>query len=186
MLFTDIVDFTSFAERLSASDAATFLNDHFQQLAACVEAEGGTIDKYIGDSLMAFWGAPEMQPDHSARACRAAIAIAAAIVGDNRRRRGLGLPPVRIRIGIHAGPAMVGNIGAPGRINYTLVGDIVNTAQRIEDVAKKCMTNEDEAVILVSDAVLRSAGPECSAQPVGEHILRGRHEPTHVFRLEAS
>nr|WP_048655327.1 adenylate/guanylate cyclase domain-containing protein [Sinorhizobium fredii] len=186
VLFTDIVDFTSFAERLSASDAATFLNDHFQQLAACVEAEGGTIDKYIGDSLMAFWGAPEMQLDHSARACRAAIAIAAAIVGDNRRRRGLGLPPVRIRIGIHAGPAMVGNIGAPGRINYTLVGDIVNTAQRIEDVAKKCMTDEDEAVILVSDAVLRSAGPECSAQPVGEHILRGRHEATHVFRLEAS
>ncbi|CCF00988.1 putative adenylate/guanylate cyclase (plasmid) [Sinorhizobium fredii HH103] len=186
VLFTDIVDFTSFAERLSASDAAMFLNDHFQQLAACVEAEGGTIDKYIGDSLMAFWGAPEMQPDHSARACRAAIAIAAAIDGDNRRRRGLGLPPVRIRIGIHAGPAMVGNIGAPGRINYTLVGDIVNTAQRIEDVAKKCMTDEDEAVILVSDAVLRSAGPECSAQPVGEHILRGRHEATNVFRLEAS
>jgi adenylate cyclase len=170
VLFTDIVDFTSLAERLSASDAATFLNDHFRLLAACVEAEGGTIDKYIGDSLMAFWGAPELQLDHSARACRAARAIATAIVGDNRRRRGLGLPPTRIRIGIHAGPAMVGNIGAPGRINYTLVGDIVNTAQRIEDVAKKCMTDEDEAVILVSDAVLRSAGPECSAQPVGEHI----------------
>ena len=72
VLFTDIVDFTSLAERLSASDAATFLNDHFRLLAACVEAEGGTIDKYIGDSLMAFWGAPELQMDHSARACRAA------------------------------------------------------------------------------------------------------------------
>ena len=114
VLFTDIVDFTSLAERLSASDAATFLNDHFRLLAACVEAEGGTIDKYIGNSLMAFWGAPELQLDHSARACRAARAIAAAIVGDNRRRRGLGLPPVRIRIGIHAGPAMVGNMGLRG------------------------------------------------------------------------
>lgn len=186
VLFTDIVDFTSLAERLSASDAATFLNDHFRVLAACVEAEGGTIDKYIGDSLMAFWGAPELQLDHSARACRAARAIATAIVGDNRRRRGLGLPPARIRIGIHAGPAMAGNIGAPGRINYTLVGDIVNTAQRIEDVAKKCMSDEDEAIILVSDAVLRSAGPECSAQPIGEHILRGRHEATNVFRLVAN
>ena len=186
VLFTDIVDFTSLAERLSASDAATFLNDHFRLLAACVEAEGGTIDKYIGDSLMAFWGAPELQMDHSARACRAALAIAAAIVGDNRCRRGLGQPPVRIRIGIHAGPAMVGNIGAPGRINYTLVGDVVNTAQRIEDVAKECMTDDDEAVVLVSDVVLRSAGAGCSAQPIGQHVLRGRHEATNVFRLEAS
>ncbi len=186
MLFTDIVDFTSLAERLSASDAATFLNDHFRLLAACVEAEGGTIDKYIGNSLMAFWGAPELQMDHSVRACRAARAIAAAIVGDNRRRRKLGLPSVRIRIGIHAGPAMVGNIGAPGRINYTLVGDVVNTAQRIEDVAKDFMTDDDEAVVLISDVVQRSVGPEFSAQPIGQHILRGRHAATNVFRLEAS
>ncbi|WP_072379209.1 adenylate/guanylate cyclase domain-containing protein [Rhizobium tibeticum] len=183
VLFTDIVDFTSLAERLSASDAAAFLNKHFQLLAACVEAEGGTIDKYIGDSLMAFWGAPELQSDHSARACRAASAIAAAIVVDNRRRRGLGMPPVRIRIGIHAGPAMVGNIGAPGRINYTLVGDVVNTAQRLQEVAKACMTDDDQAVILVSDIVLRSAGSGCPARPVGQHVLRGRHEATNVFRL---
>lgn len=183
VLFTDIVDFTSLAERLSASDAATFLNDHFRLLAACVEAEGGTIDKYIGDSLMAFWGAPELQLDHSARACRAASAIAAAIVGDNRRRRGLGLPPVRIRIGIHAGPAVVGNIGVPGRINYTLVGDVVNTAQRIEEVAKECMTDDDEAVVLVSDVVFRSAGSGCAPLSVGQHVLRGRHGATNVFRL---
>ena len=83
---------------------STFLNNHFRLLAACVEAEGGTIDKYIGNSLMAFWGAPELQPDHSARACRAASAMAAAIVDDNRRRRGFGLPPVSIRIGLHAAP----------------------------------------------------------------------------------
>ena len=183
VLFTDIVDFTSLAERLSASDAATFLNDHFRLIAACVEAEGGTIDKYIGNSLMAFWGAPELQLDHSARACRAASAIAAAIVGDNRRRRGLGQPPVRIRIGIHAGPAVVGNIGVPGRINYTLVGDVVNTAQRIEEVAKECMTEDDEAVVLVSDVVFRSAGSGCAPLSVGQHVLRGRHGATNVFRL---
>ncbi|KQW77835.1 adenylate/guanylate cyclase domain-containing protein [Ensifer sp. Root127] len=183
VLFTDIVDFTSLAERLAASDAAAFVNDHFRLLAACVEAEGGTIDKYIGDSLMAFWGAPELQLDHSARACRAANAIAVAIVADNRNRRELGLPPVRIRIGIHAGPAMVGNIGAPGRINFTLVGDVVNTAQRLEEVAKECMTDDDQAVILVSDIVLRSAGSGCLARSVGQHVLRGRHEVTNVFRL---
>lgn len=184
VLFTDIVDFTSLAERLSASETAAFLNSHFRLLAACVEAEGGTIDKYIGDSLMAFWGAPELQPDHSVRACRAASAIAAAIIEDNRSRKQLGMPPVKIRIGIHAGPAMVGNIGVPGRINYTLVGDIVNMAQRIEDVAKECMTNEDEAVVLVSDAVVHAAGSGCSAKPVGSHILRGRKAATRIFRLQ--
>ena len=81
---------------------------------------------------------------------------------------------------------MVGNIGAPGRINYTLVGDVVNTAQRIEDVAKEYMTDDDEAVVLISDVVQRSAGLECSALPIGQHVLRGRHEVTNVFRLEAS
>jgi adenylate cyclase len=183
VLFTDIVDFTTLAEKLSAPDAAAFLNHHFQLLAACVEAEDGTIDKFIGDSLMAFWGAPEEQPDHSDRACRAARAIAAAIAADNRHRRELGKPPVRIRIGVHTGSAVVGNIGAPGRINYTLVGDVVNTAQRIENTAKECMSAEDEAVVLVSKAVLQAAQSDYSAEPIGRRILRGREEATDVFRL---
>ena len=183
VLFTDIVDFTGLAERLSASDTAAFLNHHFGLIAACVDAEAGTIDKFIGNSLMAFWGAPELQPDHAARACRAARAIAAAIVSDNQHRRERGMPPVRIRVGIHAGPTIVGNIGAPGRINYTLVGDVVNTAQRIEEIAKECMTEEDEAIVLVSEVVLRSVEPSSAAQSVGLRVLRGRKEATHVFRL---
>jgi adenylate cyclase len=183
VLFTDIVDFTSLAEKLSAPDAAAFLNHHFQLLAACVEAEDGTIDKFIGDSLMAFWGAPEEQLDHSDRACRTARAIAAAIAGDNRHRKELGKTPVRIRIGVHTGSAVVGNIGAPGRINYTLVGDVVNTAQRIENTAKECMSAEDEAVVLVSKAVLQAAQSDYSAEPIGRRILRGREEATDVFRL---
>jgi class 3 adenylate cyclase len=183
VLFTDIADFTGLAERLSASNTAAFLNDHFGLLAACVNSEEGTIDKFIGDSLMAFWGAPELQPDHAARACRAARSIAAAIVSDNRHRRELGMPPVRIRIGIHTGSTIVGNIGAPGRINYTLVGDVVNIAQRIEEIAKECMTGDDETVVLVSEVVLRSVASPCPAQPIGRHVLRGRRGATTVFRL---
>jgi adenylate cyclase len=183
VLFTDIADFTSLAERLSAPETAAFLNEHFRLLATCVEAEGGTIDKFIGDSLMAFWGAPEAQPDQAARACRAARAMAAAIIADNRHRREQGLEPVRIRLGVHSGPAVVGNIGAPGRINYTVVGDAVNTAQRIEDIAKEHMAEEDEAVALASEAVLRSVGASCAARSVGRYTLRGRREATTVFRL---
>ena len=183
VLFTDIADFTGLAERLSASDTAAFLNDHFGLLAACVNSEDGTIDKFIGNSLMAFWGAPELQPDHAARACRAARAIAAAIVSDNQHRREIGMPPVRIRIEIHTGSTIVGNIGAPGRINYTLVGDVVNIAQRIEEIAKECMTGDDQTVVLVSEVVLRSVASPCAAQPIGRHVLRGRRGATTVFRL---
>jgi class 3 adenylate cyclase len=78
---------------------------------------------------------------------------------------------------------VVGNIGAPGRINYTLVGDVVNTAQRIENTAKECMSAEDEAVVLVSKAVLQAAQSDYSAEPIGRRILRGREEATDVFRL---
>lgn len=184
VLFTDIAGFTTMAEQLSASETAAFLNDHFRLLAACVEAEGGTIDKFIGDSLMAFWGAPEAQPDHAARACRAARAIAATIIADNRHRRKLNLMPVRIRVGIHTGPTIVGNIGAPGRINYTIIGDTVNTAQRIENIAKQCMTEKDDVVVLVSEAVLLvSAASPGATHPLGRYTLRGRQEPTEIFKL---
>ena len=185
VLFTDITSFTSLAEHLSPSETAAFLNEHFRLIAVCVEAEGGTIDKFIGDSLMAFWGAPEVQPDHAARACRAARAQSPArssrITVAARRQR---LKPVRVRVGIHTGPTMVGNIGAPGRINYTIIGDTVNIAQRIENIAKECMTAEDEVVVLVSEAVLRSAGALLGApQPVGRFTLRGRQEQTELFKL---
>ncbi len=93
------------------------------------------------------------------------------------------MPPVRIRVGIHTGSAVVGNIGAPGRINYTLVGDVANTAQRIENIAKECMTNEDETVVLVSKAVLQAAESDYLAEPIGRRVLRGRQEATDVFRL---
>jgi len=93
------------------------------------------------------------------------------------------MPPVRIRVGIHTGRAIVGNIGAPGRINYTLVGDIVNVAQRIQEIARDSMRGEEEAVVLVSEDVLQSSGSAWPAQPIGRHTLRGRREATNVFRL---
>ena len=85
---------------------------------------------------MAFWGAPDDQPDHAERASRAARAIAIAIEADNQTRLAAGDPPVRVRIGLHSGPVTVGNIGAPGRINYTIIGDTVNIAQRLEQLGK--------------------------------------------------
>ncbi|WP_245435625.1 adenylate/guanylate cyclase domain-containing protein [Microvirga calopogonii] len=183
VLFTDVVAFTGLAERLTASETAAFLNEHFRLMAACVEAQQGTIDKFIGDSLMAFWGAPDAQPDQAEQACRTARAMAAAIIADNYHRREHGLEPVRVRIGIHTGPAIVGNIGAPGRINYTIVGDAVNMAQRIEEVAKEHLAAEGEVVVLASEAVLEAIGQSVSAHEVRRYTLRGRRGATTVVRL---
>ena len=183
VMFTDIVGYTASSENLSASEVASFLNDHFSQLGACVEAEDGTIDKFIGDSLMAFWGAPEYQEHTERRACRAAAAIAAAIAAENQTRRAEGSPPVRLRIGLHAGDAVVGNIGAPGRINYTIVGDTVNICQRLEALGKE-IDPHAETIVLLSKAVADALDDDVTVQSVGDFEVKGRVEAIEVFRLE--
>ena len=183
VLFTDIRGFTTLAERLSHHDLADFLNQHFALVAACVEAEDGTVDKYIGDSVMAFWGAPVAQEDQAERACRAALAVVAAIHADNAERRARGEEPVRMRIGVHTGPAIAGNIGAPGRVNYTLVGDTVNTAQRLEQLGKDFGESDGEVSVLVSAETAAKLPPKFTVTPVGTCQLRGREASIEVYRL---
>lgn len=183
VMFTDIVGFTRQSEEMTAPETARFLNGHFAVLAGCVEAEGGTIDKFIGDSLMAFWGAPEPAPDHAARACRAALAIRAALAADNARRRAAGAAAVRVRIGLHSGPVIVGNIGAPGRINYTVVGDTVNTANRIEGLAGKAAPDEPDAAIALSAATARAAAGAAAPVAAGTRPIRGRAGEVALYRL---
>jgi class 3 adenylate cyclase len=183
VLFTDIVGFTEIAGRLPAPQLAEFLNRHFGLLAGCIDAEQGTVDKYIGDSVMAFWGAPAAQGDHALRACRAAKAIATILREDNERRSAKGLRPVRLRIGIHTGPAVVGNVGAPGRINYTLIGDTVNIAQRLEQLGKEVDTGADDVIVLISGETAACLDDSFAPQPLGEQELRGRSESLVVFRL---
>ncbi|WP_119167133.1 adenylate/guanylate cyclase domain-containing protein [Algihabitans albus] len=185
VLFTDISGFTKLAERRSPEELATLLNEHFALLGTCVEAESGTVDKYIGDSLMAFWGAPESQPDHAARALRAAREMARAVAQDNRQRQANGQPAVRLRIGLHSGPAVVGNIGAPSRMNYTLIGDTVNVAQRLEALGKeRGHPGEDADVILLASADTLSAADAMEAgENLGKLDLRGREDPVEVYRV---
>lgn len=183
VLFTDIVGFSGIAQRLSARRLAAFLNRHFSLLGIHIESEGGSIDKYIGDSIMAFWGAPEEQKDHAARAARAALAIAERLGNDNARRARKGLSPVRIRIGIHSGRAIAGNIGAPGRINYTLVGDTVNIAQRLEQFGKQVDDGKRSAVISVSADTVQLLPSEMPVTALGSEILPGRSAATEIYRL---
>jgi adenylate cyclase len=178
VLFTDIVDFTGRTEDLTAEQTAEFLNRHFQLLTACIEAEEGTVDKYMGDGLMALWNAIDEQPDHRLRAVRASLAIAAALRQDN-----LGLQePVRVRLGLHSGPVVVGNIGTPSRMNYTVVGDTVNTAKRLQELAKELLP-QAEVAIFVSGTIAAALPPDPKLRPLGEYHLRGRDAPIEVFSL---
>jgi adenylate cyclase len=179
VMFTDIVGFTSRTERLSAEATATFLNHHFALVSHCIEAEGGTIDKYIGDASMALWNAAEDQPDHAARAVRAAQAIRVALATDNAG----GEQPVRLRIGVHSGPVVVGNIGSATRMNYTVVGDTVNTANRLESLGGELLPDVAVAVLL-SAATVAALPDRLSVTSLGRHALRGRDAETEVFALD--
>ena len=182
IMFTDIVGFTAACEKMSAGEVAAFINQHLTLVSACVEQEGGTIDKFIGDAVMAFWGAPGRAENPAASACRAAIAIQRALAADNKRRIAGGLAPVRIRIGIHMGPVVVGDIGAPNRINYTIVGDAVNATQRLESLGKT-VDPDAEAITLVSQEIFAALPSGFQLISRGTHLVKGKAEGLDVYQL---
>ncbi len=184
VMFTDIVGFTTLSEDISATQLADILNHHFALLAGCIEAEDGTVDKFIGDSVMAFWGAPDVQTDHAERAVRAARQIQVVVEQENGRRRQRGEQPIRVRLGLHSGRVTVGNIGAPGRINYTIIGDVVNVAQRIEQLGKDLAGDQPRAAtvtVLTSAATVDQLSSLDGVVSTGLHKLRGRDEEIEVY-----
>jgi class 3 adenylate cyclase len=187
VMFTDIVEFTPQAETLPEQETADLLNHHFALLGACIEREQGVIDKYIGDSVMAVWGGLSKMEDHAEHAVRAALEIARVIAEDNAIRRAAGHAPIRVRIGLHSGPVVVGNIGAPGRVNFTVVGDTVNIAQRFEQLGKEFMAPGDEVVLLASGNTLAGitdrAALGVDLPPVELRHVKGHDEPVEVYRL---
>jgi class 3 adenylate cyclase len=188
VMFTDIVEFTPQAEDLPEQETADLLNHHFALLGTCIDKEGGVIDKYIGDAVMAVWGGISHADDHAAAAIRAALAIARVVREDNALRRANGQSPIRMRIGLHSGPVVMGNIGAPSRVNFTVVGDTVNVAQRFEQLGKEFMKPEDDIVILASGSTLASVKDlyalGLSTIPALEHrTIKGHENPVEVYRL---
>jgi class 3 adenylate cyclase len=182
VMFTDIVGFSRLAARLTPSETAAFLNGHFACSACCIEAEGGTIDKYIGDSVMAFWGAPGRAGGPRRAGLRRGARHRADACGRQRERSANGLEPVLLRIGISTGRVLVGNIGAPGRVNYTLVGDVVNLAQRLEQLGKEVDDPGDVVVLMTEESrVCLKSLPE--TRPFGRREVRNRDGAVEVHRL---
>jgi class 3 adenylate cyclase len=171
IMFTDISGFTALTETLDPEAAGALLNQHFADLEACIRPTGGVIDKYMGDGLLAFWGAPESLADHPQRAVEAALAMARAV----RHRNATAASPLRLRIGIATGEILVGDLGAPTRTNYTVIGDAVNVAQRLLEMGHVA-SPDHETVIVTTAACLAKIAHRARppVRPLGRHQVRGR------------
>lgn len=181
IMFMDVRDFTPISEGLSATELVDFMNALLSALTEAIQSELGTIDKYIGDSIMAFWNAPLDIADHPQRACRAALKMRAVLADLNGRDafnfRERGLSHVKIGIGLHTGEACVGNMGSERRFNYTAMGDVVNTSARIESSSKAVGMD-----IVVSEEVARAV-PGFAMLEAGAMPLKGKSRPMKLFGL---
>jgi class 3 adenylate cyclase len=176
VLFADVVAFTPLAEQKGAEDVVKILNELFSLLSEIVFKHGGTVDKFIGDCLMAVWGAPVTQADHARRALSAAEDMLRFLETANRawsERHGV---EIRLAIGVNSGEAIVGNIGSDKRMEYTVVGDIVNVAARLEAIAKP---NQ----ILCTERTAELAGEGFTLRSLGAQQLTGRKGTTTVLEL---
>jgi len=173
-LFADLRGFTAFSERLEAEALVAVLNRYLAAAAEAILAEGGTIDKYLGDAVMAWFNAPLPQPDHSLRAARAALAIQAAIEQLHRQIE----PELRLSfgVGIHCGEAILGLVGTEKQINYTAIGDSVNTAKRLQENARA-------GQVLISRAATEAAGDQVIVAPVPALRVEGKTQPVEAYEL---
>jgi adenylate cyclase len=176
VLFADLRHFTTLAERLGSREVVALLNDFHTRMVDVVFAFGGTLDKYLGDGLMAYFGAPVPQPDHAARAARVALGMQEALEDANAARAARGEPALRMAIGIHTGPVVLGDVGAPRRQEYTIVGDTVNVAARLQELAKA-----RDVPILVSASTRDRAVQALPFAPAGLASVRGRAGPLEVW-----
>ena len=155
----------------------SLLNDCMEKMSEAVEAEGGVVDKYVGDELMAVFGAPVSRGDDAGRAVRAAIRIQEGLAELNWQRRAEGADPIAVGVGINSGKAVAGNMGSSNRLNYTVLGEEVNLASRLCDIAPA-------GEVYMSAATAGEVKRTLSVEPIGVRQLKGFSKDFHVFRVK--
>ena len=175
VLFSDIRGFSTMAERLPARDVAAVVGKHLSAMAEVVLSLGGMIDKFQGDAVMVVFGAPEPTLDHAEQALRCAIAMQARQTELNAEGWDADVPELGVGIGVNTGPVIAGTVGGGGRLEYTVVGDAVNVAQRLQ--------SEAEGGEIVAAASTVKAAPGVVCESIGPRYVKGREEPVEVFRV---
>lgn len=178
VLFTDVADFTAKTEKADPSDVMIFTSRYFAAMSETIMQHHGTIDKFIGDAVMAFWNAPDDDPDHVINACEAVLACLKRNSELNETFRQAGWPAYATRFGLHAGEAVVGNVGSADRMNYTALGATINLAARLEGMNKNYGTK-----VLVSAAVKERSGGRFLFRCVDEISPKGFAEAVQIFEL---
>lgn len=178
IFFSDVAGFTSIAESHSMDVLTPLLEEYFDAMTKIILSTHGTIDKFLGDGIMAFWGAPIPFADHAARACNSALLCNAMLSKLNQKRREKGLPEFQTRFGINTGVVIVGNIGTEDRMNYTVIGDAVNITSRLQEVDKVYHTS-----IIISESTYQELGEEFIARPLDYVAVKGKKEKTKIYEL---
>jgi adenylate cyclase len=178
LLFTDVEGFTTISEMADPIELTRDMSHYLGALSRSLMDDGATVDKFIGDAVMAFWNAPEEQPGHAALACHAALRAKAAVAGFNRARREQGLPVFHTRFGLHTGLAVVGTIGSEDRANYTALGAVVNLAARLEGMNKIFGT-----AILISQSVREQLDARFVCRPVDLIMAKGTLRAVRIYEL---
>jgi adenylate cyclase len=178
ILFTDIRSFTTISEKMDPQQLVGLLNEYFTEMVGIVMNEGGVVDKYIGDAIMAVFGAPVPKPDDATNAVRAAVRMRQALQRLNARLAERGQPTLRTGIGIHTGDVVAGNIGSERRMEYTVIGDAVNLASRLETNTKDLGVN-----LLISEDTWALTKDTIEARPVREITVKGRKQTVMTYEV---
>ncbi|MFP6794308.1 MAG: adenylate/guanylate cyclase domain-containing protein, partial [Pseudomonadales bacterium] len=176
--FSDIQGFSSISERLTPSELVQLLNDYLTDMCDIILGAEGTVDKFEGDSIMAFWGAPTRQADHAKRACFAAIEMNDRLVVLRARALQKGVTPLVVRMGVNTGTMVVGNMGSKQRMNYTIMGDAVNLASRLEGANKAYGSG-----MMISESTYRSCEADIDVRELDRITVVGKSEPVTVYQL---
>ncbi len=182
ILFSDIRDFTTLSEKLAPTELLALLNRYLDRMSTIVEKHGGVIDKYIGDAIMALFGAPVSAADSADRAIAAAREMAAALATLNLELAAEGKPPLMFGIGINTARVIAGNMGSKTRLNYTVIGDGVNLASRLEGLTKDPVYGTR---IIISEATVLAARSAPAARELGEVKVKGKAQAVKIFALGA-
>jgi adenylate cyclase len=180
LFFSDLAGFTTLSEGLAPETVVAILNDYLSRMTEIILEESGTVDKFEGDAIMAFWGAPLDQEDQAKLACRAALRQQTALKELNERFVRHGSPALDMRIGLHTGEAIVGNLGSQKRFDYTVIGDTVNLASRLEGLNKFYGSD-----IMASEATVQECGDAVEFRELDLVAVKGRETPVAVFQVLA-